>query len=53
MRITKFALTVNKACGQENVKVRLNPVKKIPLNPPLIKGDLIFPSFEKLTLSHT
>jgi hypothetical protein len=25
-----------------NVKVRLNPVKKIPLNPPLIKGDLMF-----------
>jgi hypothetical protein len=33
--------------GQGNVKVRLNPVKKIPLNPPLIKGDLIFPPFEK------
>jgi len=32
---------------QKNVKVRLNPFKKIPLNPPLIKGDLIFPSFEK------
>jgi hypothetical protein len=27
---------------QGNVKVRLNPVKKIPLNPPLIKGDLRF-----------
>jgi hypothetical protein len=42
---------------QGNVKVRLNPVKKIPLKPPLIKGDLtftpltkgalIFPPFEK------
>ena len=32
---------------QGYVKVRLNPVKKIPLNPPLIKGDLIFPPFEK------
>ena len=42
---------------QGNVKVRLNPVKKIPLNPPLIKWDLmftplikgalIFPPFEK------
>ena len=27
---------------QGNVKVRLNPVKKIPLNPPLIKRDLRF-----------
>jgi hypothetical protein len=32
---------------QGNVKVRLNPVKKIPLNPPLIKGDLRFPLFNK------
>jgi hypothetical protein len=32
---------------QGNVKIKLNPVKKIPLNPPLIKGDLIFIPFEK------
>ena len=30
---------------QGNVKVRLNTVKKIPRNPPLIKGKLMFTPF--------